>query len=111
MASEPNNRHLKPIVLIALTALSLVVIGHSLFSATPPPHEMLTTPSIAPGAHGPELQGVASCASAACHHGNGPKGAWRSEYTTWISYDPHANAYEVLYDEKSVQIIHNLNEQ
>lgn len=56
-----------------------------------------------------EGQGVASCASTACHHGNGPKGAWRSEYTTWVTHDPHARAYALLFETASRKIITNLN--
>jgi hypothetical protein len=51
-----------------------------------------------------QLQGVASCAAAACHNGNGPRGSKGSEYTTWITHDPHARAYTVLYDHRSQQI-------
>jgi hypothetical protein len=41
----------------------------------------------------------------ACHHGNGPRGSKRSEYTTWIAHnDPHSRAYQVLFDEKSLII-------
>jgi len=52
----------------------------------------------------PQFMGAASCASAACHHGNGPQGSWRSEYTTWALFDPHARAYEVLHNDLSRQI-------
>ncbi len=48
-----------------------------------------------------EWQGVASCASTACHGGNGPKGSKGSEYTTWVLYDKHTRAYNVLFDERS----------
>jgi hypothetical protein len=57
-----------------------------------------------------QYQGVASCASVACHHGNGPKGTKGSEYTTWIAHnDPHARAYRVLFDRRSLLIEKNLN--
>lgn len=52
--------------------------------------------------------GSASCASMACHNGNGLKGELRSEYTTWIAHDPHARAYEVLYGTTSRAIVKNL---
>src|SRR5262245_61355492 len=53
-------------------------------------------------------EGVGSCASTACHHGNGPRGARGSEYTTWANHDPHARAYSVLFDERSRTIQANL---
>jgi hypothetical protein len=45
--------------------------------------------------------GVASCASMACHHGNGPRGSPGSEYSTWVAVDPHAKAYRVLFNAES----------
>lgn len=48
-----------------------------------------------------EWQGVASCASGPCHNGNGPRGSKGSEYTTWVSYDPHARAYAALLNSRS----------
>lgn len=55
------------------------------------------------------FQGVASCASTACHHGGGAQGAARSEYTTWATHDPHARAYAILFDAPARQIVKNLD--
>jgi hypothetical protein len=52
--------------------------------------------------------GVAGCASSSCHHENGPKGAKRSEYDTWIGYDKHSRAFQVLYNDRSQRIARNL---
>jgi hypothetical protein len=52
--------------------------------------------------------GVASCASSACHHGNGPAGSKGSEYSTWAALDPHARAAAVLSDERSQRIVRGL---
>jgi hypothetical protein len=41
--------------------------------------------------------GAGSCAAAACHNGNFAHGGTGSEYTNWITRDPHAKAYEVLF--------------
>jgi hypothetical protein len=49
--------------------------------------------------------GVASCAAAACHNANGPPGHKGSEYSTWAACDPHARAYEVLFDERSRRMV------
>jgi hypothetical protein len=53
---------------------------------------------------GEEWRGAVSCAAAACHNGGGPRGSRGSEYTTWVVHDPHARAFEALYDKRSVQI-------
>ena len=55
-----------------------------------------------------EWQGVASCAATACHGGNGPTGSKGSEYTTWVLYDSHAKAYQVLLNDRSRLIKKNL---
>jgi hypothetical protein len=54
--------------------------------------------------------GVASCSSSACHGGDGPTEAKRSEYTTWVAHDKHARAYRVLFEERSRRIARNLPE-
>jgi hypothetical protein len=51
-----------------------------------------------------QLQGVASCAAAACHHGNDRPETRGSEYSTWVGKDPHARAYAVLFDKRSLDI-------
>jgi hypothetical protein len=57
--------------------------------------------------------GAGSCSAAGCHGGNGtrPKFALAnrstesfSAYSTWIQKDPHARAYQVLLEEKSLQM-------
>src|SRR5262245_20008761 len=54
-------------------------------------------------------QGAASCAAAACHQFDGPKGSKGSEYGTWVAHDPHARAYEILFDERSKRVVKNLH--
>jgi hypothetical protein len=54
-----------------------------------------------------QYQGVASCAAAACHNGNGPRGSKASEYTTWMAYDPHSRAWSVLSEPQSRLIVKN----
>ena len=62
--------------------------------------------------HGdPSHLGVASCASAACHGAVTPAqgGTVRqNEYTTWQTDDRHANAYNLLLDERSAEIARKL---
>ncbi|MGL4553484.1 MAG: multiheme c-type cytochrome, partial [Gemmataceae bacterium] len=56
----------------------------------------------------PKTLGVATCASMACHHGNGDLGSQGSEYSTWIAVDPHAKAYRALFNADSLRIQENL---
>jgi hypothetical protein len=51
------------------------------------------------------FQGASSCAAAACHGGNGPRGSAGSEYSTWASHDPHARAYRVLFEDRSRRMV------
>jgi hypothetical protein len=53
-------------------------------------------------------QGAVSCSSSACHGADGPAGAKRSEYRTWLVHDKHARAYAVLFDDRSKRIEMNL---
>jgi hypothetical protein len=62
----------------------------------------------APAGQNARWLGVGSCASMACHHGNGPRGSAGSEYSTWVSYDKHSRAYQVLFNEQSRRIVENL---
>lgn len=54
--------------------------------------------------------GTASCAAASCHGRTAPAGSVGAEYTTFITRDPHAKAYEVLFDERSVRMASLLRE-
>ena len=56
-----------------------------------------------------QMQGVASCASMACHNNQSAPGIAGSEYTTWIAKDKHAGAYLVLLSERSRYIEKNLS--
>ncbi len=59
--------------------------------------------------------GAGSCAAGACHGGSTPlppdvSSILRNEHTTWITRDPHADAYSVLSNERSQRIARNLAE-
>jgi hypothetical protein len=51
---------------------------------------------------------VGSCAATGCHGGNAAEQLRGSEYTIWITRDPHARAYQVLFGERSQRIEENL---
>jgi hypothetical protein len=85
----------------ALAAAAILVVWH-LWPAAPVVGQGPPRPANLPGAKpANSFVGVASCASMACHHGNGPPGSAGSEYTTWVTKDPHARACEVLFSERS----------
>src|SRR5438477_445457 len=71
-------------------------------------------PSFLPGEEtlaprkGAKLMGNATCASMSCHNVNGPRGTLRSEYSTWATFDKHARAFQILYDDRSERIARNL---
>ncbi|MSR31621.1 MAG: hypothetical protein EXR99_08965 [Gemmataceae bacterium] len=54
------------------------------------------------------FQGSPSCGSASCHNQNLGHGVPRSEYSTWANFDPHHQAFEVLFNERSNRIVKNL---
>ena len=55
--------------------------------------------------------GVASCASSICHGSAKPLQAYavqQNEYVTWMHFDPHAEAYRTLREERSQAIARRL---
>jgi len=72
---------------------------------TPVVQETILTPSAATD----RLVGVASCTASGCHGGGKAGEIVGSEYNIWISEDPHAKAFSVLYDEASVRMLQLLD--
>ena len=54
--------------------------------------------------------GAGSCSASACHNANPAHGRLGSEFATWMTRDPHARAYEVLFNERSKSIQKNLRQ-
>jgi Cytochrome c554 and c-prime len=57
------------------------------------------------------LVGTPSCSAHACHGGTEPAlndSINRDEYTTWLPHDRHANAFRVLFEDRSKNIAKNL---
>jgi len=71
--------------------------------------ETILTP--APNASLGRFVGVASCTASGCHGGGKPGEIVGSEYNIWISDDPHAEAFSVLYDEASLRMLQLLDGQ
>jgi hypothetical protein len=64
-----------------------------------------------PPAAAQRLVGVGSCTSVGCHGGTRPESIVGSEYSIWVSQDPHARAYSALFDERSVRMVRQLGFQ
>jgi hypothetical protein len=103
-------------VLFVLAAAGVVCLAWSRSPVAGRPATPAETAAALPEDHGWSAEanrdavwmGVASCASSSCHHENGPKGSKRSEYDTWVGYDNHSRAYQVLFNERSERIVRNL---
>src|SRR5262245_20246109 len=55
--------------------------------------------------------GSASCSGRSCHGGLEPRRRQeigQDEYGAWLTHDPHARAFQVLYEERSQRIMRNL---
>lgn len=57
---------------------------------------------------GLRASGAGSCAASGCHGGNEFRGTTGSEFSTWAAVDPHARAYAVLFDDRSLRMIERL---
>ena len=88
-------------------------------TATAPPATQTTTSGTPvstavpqPTAATPGLYlGVATCANSGCHGSTQPLNASRvlqNEYYTWLNRDRHAQAYNVLFNERSARIARNM---
>ena len=55
------------------------------------------------------LTGVGSCTASGCHGGTKRHQNGGNEYNIWISADPHAQAHSVLYDDRSLKMVQNLD--
>src|SRR5262245_41106935 len=57
----------------------------------------------------PRFTGTASCSGRACHGSLEPSGERTgirgNEHTTWLTRDRHADAYRVLFNERSLRIV------
>jgi hypothetical protein len=70
----------------------------------PNPSPLAESSRVVVSSKSPYWVGTASCAAASCHGRTAPAGSVGAEYTTYITRDPHAKAYEVLFDERSVRM-------
>jgi hypothetical protein len=65
------------------------------------------SPASAPG----HYEGVASCVNSGCHGSTQPLNTTRilqNEYYTWLNSDRHAQAYNILFNERSARVVRNM---
>src|SRR5437763_11980810 len=86
-------------------AAALIAPAVLVLAAGPPGPRTDTTPSKdVTTAQVIQRVGVGSCVASGCHGGAAPEGIRVTAYTTWVRRDPHARAFDVLFDEASVRI-------
>lgn len=104
-----NHRDLLVVaVLVALAAGLAAPLG-----AQPPPAPVEEAPAPPPPEPPPAgfYVGPASCAQDLCHGSTEARRVFdvdQNEYYVWLNQDRHARAYEVLFDERSAAIAHDL---
>ena len=96
--------------LIATAASVCLLAGGCSQSAT----GLATTPianTLRPTAADTHVTGVSSCAASGCHGKpfDGTQRDWQTAYHIWAAEDPHRHAFNVLYTERSVEIVQNLS--
>jgi hypothetical protein len=96
------------LILMAMVAASIVAVRATSSRALPPARVVRSSSRTVE-----EPQSVVtalsanSCMAASCHGGpvKGDADAWKSSYTAWFTRDPHANAYNDLFNARSRRMI------
>jgi hypothetical protein len=89
--------------LITISMLMIAVVA----TAQQPPTPAAQQTAAVPG----QYVGVASCANSGCHGSTQPLNSTRilqNEYYTWLSSDRHAQAYNVLFSDRSARVARNM---
>jgi hypothetical protein len=94
-------------VLISLFIGQLPIPG---LAAPAPIGGYIDKPADSGGLLAAHIAGRASCSGRNCHGSlePGPAGVRQNEFTTWITHDKHARAFDVLSEERGRQIAKNL---
>jgi hypothetical protein len=95
------------LLIAVIVGIALSQRQHGTPSTAQASPEKLAEPVAAATSH--QFVGAGSCAAAACHNADFRHGPAGSEYTTWITRDPHQKAYEVLFDGLAKKIQKNLH--
>ncbi|MBI5757437.1 MAG: hypothetical protein HZA46_02830 [Planctomycetales bacterium] len=111
-----NRDHVRPLIAV----LGLTAVGWSIAmlistrAAAQQPRPAAVSQVTAPATQAVPTPhtwvGVSSCAATSCHGRTAPAGSVAAEYTTFITRDPHARAYEVLFNPASVRMASLLRE-
>ena len=101
-------------LITTLITTMIVVLGCLGCADRSPPEAVEVTPVVQPNESAAEqvgwrLVGVGACTSSGCHGGGKPNQIVGSEYNIWIAEDPHAQAYSVLYDDRSLRMVQLLD--
>ncbi|MFM7131948.1 MAG: multiheme c-type cytochrome [bacterium] len=107
----------------ASAAVALCIL-QSVLAQEPPHSPVSIIPAALPNAPAEPIAaagkarytGTGSCSAVACHGGVGRKDCadgnggeiWRSEYTVWITDDPHSRAFSVLFNDTAKTIARNM---
>lgn len=79
-------------------------------SVAPAPHPSVISSVGTPYSLQAKYVGAAGCAAANCHGGDALKQIQGSEHSLWVQQDPHAGAYNVLYNNTSRRIMKYLRQ-
>jgi len=93
-------------VTLAVTLMGVVGLGAQ--NPPPPAAPVSEEPAAAQPGH---YAGVASCTNSGCHGSTLPLNSTRilqNEFYTWLNNDRHAQAYNVLFNDRSARIARNM---
>jgi hypothetical protein len=88
------------LLVLVLASMSGALARYAVMPDRGAAQEMLPPPTL----RTPEYIGAGSCSASACHNSSFTHRQTGSEYGFWITRDPHARAYEVLFEKRSVDI-------
>ena len=94
--------------LILLSAAALVAWGAGAGRSGGDDVLQLPQPAVEYLLVSPALVGVSSCTSTACHNRQTPGTTCGNEYAIWADCDPHARAYQALFNDRSRRMVRNL---
>jgi len=96
---------------VALIALGMLALAAAAQQPPTTNNPQPTTPPAQPANVPGHYIGVASCVNSGCHGSTVPLQAQRirqNEYYTWLNNDRHAQAWNVLFNDRSARIVRNM---
>jgi hypothetical protein len=98
---------MKRVAIAALIAVAAVTVAQN---PAPPANPQPATRNDAPAQPGRYI-GVASCTNSGCHGSTQPLDTThvlQNEFYTWLNNDRHAQAYNILFSDRSARIVRNM---